>query len=185
MASIALLTRLLSTWRISPSKQRTGAQCAYALLDTNPGIHDAALVKRKNAINQLLAGDRPGTAGLLVKAEGLIADGRDPAQLALGGMDVLLDLFRIAAAGGKIQQIGERLQRVINLVRDGCREAAHDGQLFALDQRHFSLFLLGDFERRRSDRLHRSIGGKNRKIAHRPVTVLSRARDQFPLQRDS
>src|SRR3984957_16520561 len=62
---------------------------AGTVFDADRGMYDAALVERKHAIEELLAGDRPGTAGLLVKTEGLVADGRDPSQFALGDADVI------------------------------------------------------------------------------------------------
>ena len=55
MASMALPMRLLRTWRISPSKQRTVAAGADAAFDADAGVDDAALVDGEDAVDELSA----------------------------------------------------------------------------------------------------------------------------------
>ena len=118
-----------------------------ARLDGDGGVDDAAVVDREylfgegNEIDFLRAGS------LLVKAKGLAGDGRDAAELDLGGGEVVADLVERGGRASEVEEVGDRLERVVDFVRDRAGEASDSGEFFALDQGLLGLFLLGDLER--------------------------------------
>src|ERR1700733_6306513 len=72
-----------------------------------------------------------GAGRLLVKAQRLARDMRDPRKLAIRKLKKLLRAGRQRLmVSEEIQEIGDGLKRVVDLVRDGRRQTSRSRQLF-------------------------------------------------------
>ena len=82
---------------------------------------------------------------LAVEAQRLLSDIGDAAALAFRHGHVLHCRFiQVAEIAQQVQQVGDRLQRIIDLVRDRCSEAPRRSQLLRLAQRFFALLAFAD-----------------------------------------
>ena len=89
--------------------------------------------------------DLAGAGGVAVEAEGLLGDLRDAREFVVGGLEHALDG---GGHGGvclaEIDEVGDRLERVVDLVRDGGGEAAGGGELFRLAEGCLLRLAIGD-----------------------------------------
>src|SRR5271157_458425 len=76
-----------------------------------------------------------GGTGLAVKTERLPGDVSDPLQLSVRHLQHLRACRGRILQLGEIDKVGNGLQRVVDLMRNGRREAARGGQLLGLAQR--------------------------------------------------
>ena len=82
-----------------------------------------------------------------MKTQRLCGDLRDALQLRLRHVHINLELLRqIARLRDQVEQIGDRLKRIVDLMRDRRRQPPHSGQLFALHQRRLGFALLGNLK---------------------------------------
>ena len=76
---------------------------------------------------------------MLVEAEGLIADNRGTPEFAFRSRKILLDLSQILVVSRQVKQVGDALQRIIDLMGNRRSQAADGGQLLGLQQRSLRL----------------------------------------------
>ena len=113
----------------------------------------------------------------------VIAD--SAAKFDLGGPDVLARLLERVAVFGEVEQVGDGLERVVDLVRDGACKAADDGELLALHEGQLGLSLLGDLKRGSGDGLDVAVLAVDGEVTDGPVAVLvGRVSDELALKRE-
>ena len=101
--------------------------------------------------------------GLAMEAQSLSSDLADAGELALRRGDVGGEIRReMTGRSEEVEEVGDGLERVVDLVRDGAGEAAYCGELFALDEGGLGLFLVGDLNGDGGDGLDRSVGSEDR-----------------------
>ena len=147
MASMALAMRLLRTWRMSFSKQRMVVRGGVGGFDVDAGVGEAALVEVEDGVDEIGCADVGGADGLAVEAEGLGGDLADTGEFALRNVDVgLMVSGRSWDQSDEIEEVGDGLEWVVDLVGDGAGQAANGGELFALDESGLGFFLVGHLE---------------------------------------
>ncbi len=52
--------------------------------------------------------------------------------------------WKVVGVGDEVEEVGDGLERIVDLVRDGAGEAADGGELFALNERLLRLLLVRD-----------------------------------------
>ena len=70
-----------------------------------------------------------------METQGLCGDLGDACKLLIREFQVILRGAAHLFHAEEIQKVGDGLERVVDLVRDGGGKPAHRGELFALDQR--------------------------------------------------
>src|SRR5258707_11820501 len=100
---------------------------ALASLNFDTRVHETSLIDGDGAADQLVAGNQLGFAGLLVKAQGLVGDDGDATQLAIGDAEILLGFGIDSGFAREIEEIGDGLQGIVDLVGDGAGESAYGG----------------------------------------------------------
>ncbi len=74
-------------------------------------------------------------------------DAGEALELLLGGVEKAAGLGgERFVQSGEIEEIGDRFERVVDFVRDSCREAADGGELFRAEEGELSLLAVGDVE---------------------------------------
>ncbi len=117
--------------------------------DADAGVGEASLIEGEDGVDEIVGGDTRGFDGLTMEAEGLGGDLADAGELGLGELDVGLRFDGEGDWLDEIEEIGDGLEGVVDLVGDGAGEAADGGELFALDEGGFGAFLVGDLKTRR------------------------------------
>ena len=115
-------------------------------LDAKIFLHDAAAVEGEHFFEELVDVGADGAGGFAGEVEGLAADLRDALQLTLREGEVVdNDGGQVLFFTEQIEQVGDRLERVVDLVRDGGGEAADGDELliFAEHDGGAIEFLLG------------------------------------------
>ena len=97
------------------------------MLHCNPGVDQPSLVNGKGAVDQLCRRGDARMAGLLVKAESLARDDRNPTQFTVSRRQVFLSLWLDRRLASKVEEIGYRFKGVVNLMRDGGCQTANSG----------------------------------------------------------
>jgi hypothetical protein len=105
-----------------------------ALFDLDALVAHLAIQQQQHAADQLLEIHLHRHGGFAVEAEHGAADLQGSAQLLLSEFQVLVAAMRIVLLGDEEVQVRHRVQRVVDLVRDACRQAAGDRQLFIRDE---------------------------------------------------
>jgi hypothetical protein len=100
---------------------------AAAALDAYVRVVDAALIDGEHRIAEVADVHELRAGGLAVEAEGLRGDGGGAAQFDFGGGEVAAGFLEGVGDLGEIDEIGDGLERVVDLVGDGAGEAADDG----------------------------------------------------------
>ena len=113
-------------------------------VDGHALVAEPALHEQKNLLKHLLQIDEDGSLGFAVEAEHGAADLGDAGQFLLGHVHELHGLFFGGAVAHEVEQVGDGVERIVDLVGDGGGEAAGDGQLFVGQQRVLGLALHGD-----------------------------------------
>ncbi len=119
--------RLERTWRIFAVEAMDFAADAAAALDVNVGVVDAALVDGEDGVGEVAGVHELRAGGLAVEAEGLTGDGGGATQLDLGGGEVAAGFLDAGGDLREVEEVGDGLERVVDLVGDGAGEAADDG----------------------------------------------------------
>jgi phage-related minor tail protein len=84
-------------------------------------------------VEEIVEMDFDGAGGVAVETEGLLGDLRDAREFGVGGFEQELDGRGDVGVGtGEIDEVGDSLERVIDLVGNGGGEAAGGGELLAL-----------------------------------------------------
>ena len=107
-------------------------------------VEQTAVVEGQAVPQQIVDVGRCGSGGLLVKAQRLARDHRDAAQFPLGCCHVVADLGEVIRVAQEKQEVGYRLEGVVDLVRDGGGEPADSGELLILPQSCLGAFVLRD-----------------------------------------
>jgi hypothetical protein len=163
-------------------KADDGAGDPGARLYLDAGVEQASEVQAKDVGDEFFRGDGGGFGGLAIKAQGLAGDEGDAPQLKVRHVQVMVDVMVVLAAASKVQEVGNGLQRVVDLMRDAAGEAAYGGDLLALDEGVFSSLLRGDFKRGRGDGLDCAVLRKDREVIDGPVTVFAGLLRNFAFQ---
>ena len=88
---------------------------------------------------------RTGGGGVFaIVAECLLGDVGDAGELTFGGVEIAEALGVQDLGAEEVEQVDDRLKRVIDLVRNGGGHPAGRGDLFGLDERGFDALLAGD-----------------------------------------
>ena len=114
---------------------------ALAFLYDDGRVAEAAFIEAKDSGEELGAGDFARAARLLVKAEGLVGDDGDTAKFLVGELEEALDFGDDGVLAGDVKEVGDGLERVVDLVSDGAGHAADGGEFFALDEGGFGTLL--------------------------------------------
>ena len=109
------------------------------------------LHQQKNLLQHLLQVDDDRRLRLAIESEHGAADLRDASQFLLGHVHKLPRLFRRSAVAHEVEQIGDRIERVVDLVRDGRGQPPRDSELFVCDQRILGLALHRDVAKYQND----------------------------------
>ena len=115
-------------------------------IDVDVRVGDAALVDGEDVADELGEIDLLRAGGLLVEAKGLRGDGRDAAKFDFSCPDVLARLLEATGVLGEVEEVGDGLERIVDLVRDGTGEAADDGELLTLQESQLGFALLRDLQ---------------------------------------
>ncbi len=81
-----------------------------------------------------------------MEAQGLVCDDGDATQFAIGDGEILAGLGIPGSFTGEIQEVGDGLERIVDLVGDGAGEAAYGGQLLGLHEGQLGAFAFGDVD---------------------------------------
>jgi len=92
------------------------------------------VVHGQHAPEQIFAGHFDGVGRLFVEAQRLVGDGGGAAQLAVCRLEVLARLVEALAGSREVDEVGYGLERVVDLVGDGCGQRTDGGELFALNE---------------------------------------------------
>ena len=98
--------------------------------DAHTGIQYFPVVDRQDSLDELFRGDRLRAGCLLVKTQCLTGDGRDPAQLNFRSLQKLMDRVDVFAVLSEVKKIGNRFQRVVDLVGNGAGKASNQPRAF-------------------------------------------------------
>ena len=104
---------------------------------------DAAFVEGKDRVHELADAGSGGTRGAPVEAQGLGGNVADTREFELCLVEIGADIGR-GALLCKVEEVDDRFQRVVDLVRDGAGEAADKGELLVFAQTGFSALARGD-----------------------------------------
>ena len=66
--------------------------------------------------------------------------------------------WEVSGGLDEVEEIGDRLEWIVDLVGDGAGEATYGGEFFALDESRFGFFLVGDLLDDGGDGLDRAVG---------------------------
>ena len=115
-----------------------------------------------------------------MEAKRLGGDLADAGEFALRRLDVSpRSPPAVAGQGDQVEKVGDGLERVVDLVRDGAGEAADGGELFALNESALRLLLMRDLEDDGGDRLDFAFGTIDRGVIDVPEALLARAGGKF------
>ncbi len=106
-----------------------------ALGDEDFEVAQPSLVKAEDGIQQVAEIGPRREGGGTVETERLLGDLRDAMNLVFGHDGVGVRRFvEVGMAAEKIKQVGNCFEGIVDLVSDGCGEAAGSGQFFGLAQ---------------------------------------------------
>ena len=149
-----------------------GVLCAQACQDTGARVAQLSGVDVQDLGGQCGGVDLLRAGGLAVKAQGLGGDGGDAAQFDVRGVEVSADIVGRIAGAGEVEEVGDGLEGIVDLVGDGGGEAADGGEFFVLDEGLFGLFLMGDFERGGGDAEDGAVRTVYGIVADGPVAIV-------------
>src|SRR6201996_653200 len=139
-----------------------GGQFAIAPLDGDRIAAQARLVEGDHAFQQIVhvGVHRPGA--LAVEAQGLGGDVGDAVELLLRDAQVLLRSLVEAGGTDEKEAVGDGLERIVDLMRDGGGESSCGSQLLGAPHDLFAAFLFGEIDEKDSDLFR--CGGRFRRI---------------------
>ena len=105
---------------------------------------EAADHEQEQVVEHLLEVDGVGRLGLAVEAEHGAADLGDACEFALGDIEEVAGLRVLGIVLQEVEEVGDGVQRIVDLVGDGSGEAAGDGELLVGEQCGASAPLHGD-----------------------------------------
>ena len=145
-------------------------------LDGDAGVGQPALVEVKNVIDKIAGADGGGADGLAMEAQRLGGDLADAGEFALRDLDVVGDLLgKVVGLCDEVEEVGDGLERVVDLVRDGAGEAADGGEFLALDEGLLGLLLVRDLLDDGGDGLDLSVGVPDGGVVDVPSAMLAGA----------
>ena len=170
---------------MSFSKQKMVVRGGVSGFDLDAGVGEAAVVEVEDGVDQIGSADAGGTDGLAMEAKGLGGDLADAGELVLGRVDIAADGFgKFAGQIDKVEEVGDGLEGVVDLVRDGTREAADSGEFFTLNESGFRPFLIGHLEDDSSDSLNPIVRVVDGGVADVPVAMFAGTGGQFAFEED-
>ena len=110
-------------------------------LHVHPGRRDLRMIESENRFEHGSHVYRARTGGLAIEVQGVFRDLGDARELLFGLRQIVSATGRIGVSHQE-EEVGDRLQGIIDLVRDARGEASGDGQLFRFAQRVLRLFEL-------------------------------------------
>ncbi len=109
------------------------------LLDGRTESAEAALHEQEDGLEHVAEVDLDGCLGLAVEGEHGAADLGDAAISCLARCRNCLTFVGRGFAVHEEEEVGDRVERVVDLVRDGGREASGDGELLVCQQSFLAL----------------------------------------------
>ena len=109
-----------------------------------PVVAEAALHEQKDLLKHLFQIDEHGSFGFAIEAQHGAADLGDAGQLLLGHVHELHPTPPGGAVAHEVEQVGDGVERVVDLVGDGGGQASGDGELLICQQRVLGLAFHGD-----------------------------------------
>jgi len=107
---------------------------AFAFFDGDIGVAQAGFVEIERWGEEAEAGDFSWIGGLTVKAERLVGDDGDAAELEFGLFQPFLDVGNGGAAAAEEEQIRDGFEGIVDLVGHAGGEPADGRELFTLDK---------------------------------------------------
>ena len=95
---------------------------------------EAALHEQQQVVEHLLEVDADGRLGFAIEAEHGAADLGDAGQLGMGHLEELFGLFLLGFMLQEVEEVGNGVEGVVDLVGDGGGEASGDGELLVGQQ---------------------------------------------------
>jgi len=148
---------------------------ALAFFDGDGGVAEAAFVEAEDGGEEVGAGDLAGRGGLLVEAEGLVGDDGDAAEFLVGEVEEVLDLGDDGVLASDIEEVGDGLEGVVDLVSDGAGHATDGGELLALDESGFGALLMGGLDGGCSNGTDGTVFVEDGRVVYVPVALLTGA----------
>ena len=104
-------------------------------------VVQAGVEERKDGDDEIVQVCEGGAGGAAMEAEGLDGDLGDAVKFYLCGFEVLLGGGLEGGGSDEVEEVGDCLERVIDLVRDGGGETPGDGEFFGAAEDLFALLL--------------------------------------------
>jgi hypothetical protein len=153
-------------------------------VDPDIGVGEPARVESDDRVDEFRRRDLGWGDSLAVEAKRLSRNLRDTRELRLRHVDVnpqgvgkrLIEL-------NQIQEIGNGFERIVDLVRDGAREATDGSQLFALDEGGFGALLIRDLDGCRRDGSDAPVLVEDGRVVDTPEAALAGAWGEFALKK--
>ena len=105
---------------------------------------EAALHQQQQVVEHVLEVDWDGRLGLAIEAEHGAADLGDAGELGLCDVEEMLGFSIVGIVAEEVEQVGDGVERIVDLVGDGGGEASGDGKLLVGEQGGAGPALHGD-----------------------------------------